>query len=101
MKNASLFYALALFLVSCGGSTSEEQYGDKVTLLPCDTISFPIDENTTYESRAMFQFEDDGREYLSFRTYENKGNHIHIFDSFCAAVTLCSLCHLDIRLHLP
>lgn len=80
MKNASLFYALALFLVSCGGSTSEEQYGDKVTLLPCDTISFPIDENTTYESRAMFQFEDDGREYLSFRTYENKGNHIHIFD---------------------
>ena len=80
MKNASLFLALVLFLVSCGGSTSSEQYGDEVTLLPCDTISFPIDENTTYESRAMFHFEEAGREYLFFRTYENKGNHIHIFD---------------------
>ena len=81
MKNVSLLLlVLVLLLASCGGFTPEEQYGDDVTLLACDTISFPIDENTTYESRAMFHFEEDGREYLFFRTYESKGSHIHIFD---------------------
>ena len=80
MKNTFLFLAFVLLLASCGGPTSSEQYGDKVSLLPCDTISFPIDENTTYETRAMFHFEEAGREYLSFRTDENKGTHIHVFD---------------------
>lgn len=80
MKSIYLFLTISLFLTSCGSSTSEGKYGDKVALIPSDTISFPIDENTTYESRAMYQFEEDGREYLVFRTFENKGNHIHVFD---------------------
>ena len=80
MKSVFLFLTFILFLMSCGGSMHKEQYGDKVTLVSCDTIRFPIDKNTTYESRAMFQFEEDGREFLFSRTYENKGHHILIFD---------------------
>ena len=35
-------------------------------------ITLPIDENTYYLSKRIFQFEEDGKEYLFFGNFEKK-----------------------------
>ena len=77
-----LFFLLLLFPIyfSCGRKTSES-LKDQVCLVPSDTISFLIDDSTYYESKAMFQFEDQGREYLCFQNNRNRGvSRLIIFD---------------------
>lgn len=42
---------------------------------------FFIDDSTYYESKAMFQFEDQGREYLCFQNNRNRGvSRLIVFD---------------------
>lgn len=58
-----------------------ESIEDIVTLEVKDTIMFPIDSYTFYESKAMFQFEEKGREYLFFQNRRDKGTlQLKIFD---------------------
>lgn len=73
---------VCFFLYSCGNTSSSlEKYGDSKTLIGSDTISFPIDEETYYASRSIFQFEDNGKEYLFFKNRTNKGtSKIFVFD---------------------
>lgn len=68
-KNISLIFLLLLFMVSCGNKQSET-FDDQVSLVGSDVLSFPLDETTYYESKAIFQFENEGREYLFFRMKE-------------------------------
>ena len=76
-----VFFIIFLFFSCSENSSSIEKYGDSKTLVGSDTISFPIDEETYYASRAMFQFEDNGKEYLFFKNRTNKGtSKIFVFD---------------------
>ena len=65
---------VCFFLYSCGNTSSSiYEYGDSKTLIGSDTISFPIDEETYYASKSIFQFEDNGKEFLFFKNLTNKG----------------------------
>ena len=58
-----------------------EEMADDVFFDVRDTVVFPIDENTFYESKAIFQFEEKGKEYLFFQNRRDKGRlHLKIFD---------------------
>lgn len=77
-----IFFLLLIFplYLSCGRNTSSS-FADQAYLLPSDTISFSVDDSTYYESKAMFQFEDRGREYLFFQNDRNRGvSRLIIFD---------------------
>ena len=43
-------------------------------------ISLPIDENTYFVSRSIFQFEENGREYLFFENREKRMYDFVLFD---------------------
>lgn len=77
-------FACALVLssfFSCSGHSGTDEMADDVFLDVRDTIAFPIDENTFYESKAIFQFEEEGKEYLFFQNRRDKGRlHLKIFD---------------------
>ena len=80
MKPLPILFLFILFFFSCGQKTSES-YHDQAVLVPGDTLSFLIDDSTYYESKAMFQFEDHGREYLCFQNDRNRGvSRLIIFD---------------------
>ena len=80
MKRIFFLLLLLPLCFSCGRKASES-LKDQVYLVPADTISFLIDDSTYYESKAMFQFEDQGREYLCFQNNRNKGaSRLVIFD---------------------
>ena len=80
MKPLPILFLFILFFFSCGQKTSES-YHDQAGLVPGDTLSFLIDDSTYYESKAMFQFEDHGREYLCFQNNRNRGvSRLIIFD---------------------
>lgn len=67
-------YVICLLLYSCDKpSSSIERYGDSKALVVGDTISFPVDEETYYASKSIFQFEENGKEFLFFKNLTNKG----------------------------
>lgn len=68
MKNNCLplaFLTLVAF-VSCHQNPSVA-FDDQVSLAGADTLVFSLDDSTYYNSKAIFQFEDHGKEYLSFQ----------------------------------
>ncbi|WP_455663734.1 DUF4221 family protein [Phocaeicola sp.] len=74
----SLF--ILLFIASCGKKQSLA-FDDQVFLEGGDTLVFPLDASTFYNSKAIFQFEDNGKEYLFFQNERRKGiPRIIIFD---------------------
>lgn len=69
----------AIFLLSCTSSKENNpQYA--TSLVESQKIIFPIDENTYYLSKSIFQFEEDGKEYLFFGNFEKKQHEILIYD---------------------
>jgi len=72
MKRIFFLFLIPLLCLSCGRKTSGSSV-DQVCLVSADTISFLVDDSTYYESKAMFQFEDGGREYLFFQNNRNRG----------------------------
>lgn len=76
-----LFFNLIFFVcfiaTSCKNST--DSIADSVTLMPNDSICLPIDNSTYYFSKAMFQFEDSGHEYLFFLNTKSTPK-IHIYN---------------------
>lgn len=71
----------ALFLMSCNSKKgSETDPDDKVGLVADKQIVFPLDERTYYLSKSMFQFEENGREYLYFENTRKSLYDIVVFD---------------------
>ncbi|WP_455663732.1 DUF4221 family protein [Phocaeicola sp.] len=69
-----------LFMLSCNKKQSLA-FDDQVFLEGGDTLVFPLDAFTFYDSKAIFQFEDNGKEYLFFQNERRKGApRIIIFD---------------------
>ena len=82
MKNSylTLCFLALLFLVSCYKKQSVD-FDDQVSLVGCDTLVFSLDDSTYYNSKAIFQFEDNEKEYLSFQNDRDRGKpRILIFD---------------------
>ena len=57
------------FLSSCTSSDNNLIQYTK-SLREIEKITLPIDENTYYLSKSMFQFEEDDKEYLFFGNFE-------------------------------
>ena len=73
MNRTLLFISLfSIFtLVSCQSSPKNEAgKQNEVELVAEKQLTFPLDEQTYYLSKSMFQFEENGKEYLHF---ENRG----------------------------
>ena len=75
-----IFLSLLLLVTSC----SEKQSGafdDQVSLTSSDTLVLSLDASTYYDSKAIFQFEDNGKEYLLFQNDRDRGKpRLLIFD---------------------
>ncbi|MDO4181708.1 MAG: DUF4221 family protein [Bacteroidales bacterium] len=81
IKRYSLLLSLGILLFGSCVSKDSSLGTDQAELIPADTLCFPINDSTHYESKAMFQFEYSGREYLFFQNQRDKGSpHISIFD---------------------
>ena len=67
-------------LISCQNSPKESTATYDVGLVESKKITLPVDENTYYMSRSIFQFEENGREYLHFQNTEKRQYEIIIYD---------------------
>lgn len=70
-------YLLLLLGTSCSPTSRSIEYCTELAAI--DTICLPIDNSTYYESKAIFQFEENGHEYLSFLN-EKSDYKVHIYD---------------------
>ena len=71
---------ILVHLCSCGSSKSGEGIEYTMELKESKKITLPIDENTYYLSKSMFQFEEDGKEYLFFGNLEKRQHELLIYD---------------------
>ena len=78
MKNTwnILFVLFLLIETACNSPSQSIKNTD---LVAEDSICFPIDEHTYYASKSIFQFEENGHEYLSFLDAEYS-QKINIYD---------------------
>ena len=81
MRNLYLIIILLTnsFLSSCTSSDNNLIQYTK-SLREIEKITLPIDENTYYLSKSMFQFEEDDKEYLFFGNFEKHQHEILIYD---------------------
>lgn len=63
---------ILVHLCACSSSKSDEYIEYSMELKESKKITLPCDENTYFLSKSMFQFEEDGREYLQFGNLEKK-----------------------------
>ena len=68
------------FLLSCKQKEEDSTAQYIKDLVEIKKTSFPIDENTYYLSKRIFQFEEDGKEFLFFGNLEKKQYEILIYD---------------------
>ena len=82
MKHSSiLFFLLNVILLSaCQSKFNEQKTLYTKQLEKNKQISLPIDENTYFVSRSIFQFEENGREYLFFENREKRMYDFVLFD---------------------
>ena len=82
MRNLSIIIsALSMFcLLSCQqkADVSNAQYIKD--LVETHKLTLPVDENTYYMSKSMFQFEEDNKEYLYFGNFQKRQYEILIYD---------------------
>ena len=75
----SFFFILTL--VSCQPSKNNNgKRQNEVELVAEKQLVFPLDEQTYYLSKSMFQFEENGKEYLHFENTRKSLYDIVIFD---------------------
>ena len=78
--NLSIFFFVLFFIISCSKKQSLVS-DDQVSLISGDTLVLLLDANTFYDCKAMFQFEDNDKEYLFFQNDRHRGKpRILIFD---------------------
>ena len=82
MQHSSiLFFLLNVILLSaCQSKYNEQKTIYTIQLEKSKQISLPIDENTYFLSKSIFQFEEEGREYLHFENRQKTMYDIIIFD---------------------
>lgn len=74
MNRTLLFISLfsIFILVSCQSSPKNEAgKQNEVELVAEKQLAFPLDEQTYYLSISIYQFEENGKEYLHFEIHEN------------------------------
>lgn len=75
-----VFLSLFFLIISCSEKPSAV-LDDQVSLTGSDTLAFSLDASTYYNSKAIFQFEDNGKEYLFFQNDRDRGKpRLLIFD---------------------
>ena len=81
MKVYLLFPLISiLILASCQQKENKDNITYTKELKEQKQISLPIDENTYFVSRSIFQFEENGREYLFFENREKRMYDFVLFD---------------------
>ena len=83
MNRTLLFISLfsIFILVSCQSSPKNEAgKQNEVELVAEKQLAFPLDEQTYYLSKSIFQFEENGKEYLHFENTRKSLYDIVIFD---------------------
>ena len=82
MKHTLLLAYLVscIFLSACQSSSNGSTVTYDIGLVESKKITLPIDENTYYESKAIFPFEKDGKEYLHFLNALKRQYEIIIYD---------------------
>ncbi len=82
--NKTYLFITALFVLifmSCQSSPKNEAgKQNEVELVAEKQLAFPLDEQTYYLSKSMFQFEENGKEYLHFENTQKSLYDIVIFD---------------------
>ena len=69
-----------MFLLSCNSSKDGNSAQYTKSLMETKKVTLPVDENTYYLSKSMFQFEEDDKEYLFFGNFEKHQHEILIYD---------------------
>ena len=69
-----------LLFNSCQSSSNQPHTTYDIGLAESKKIILPVDENTYYLSRAIFQFEEEGKEYLHFQNTDKLQYEILIYD---------------------
>ena len=67
-------------LCACSSSKNGEEIEYSKGLAETKKITLPIDENTYFLSKSIFQFEEDGKEYLHFENSRKGQYEIITFD---------------------
>lgn len=83
MKHSSilLFLLNVILLSACQSKeTKSNPINYEKTLSNCKQIILPVDENTDFLSKSIFQFEENGKEFLYFENSQNSTYDIVIFD---------------------
>ncbi len=83
--NKTFLFISALFvlfiIVSCQSSQKNEAgKQNEVELVAEKQLAFPLDEQTYYLSISIYQFEENGKEYLHFENTQKSLYDIVIFD---------------------
>lgn len=76
----SAFYIACVSLFSCSNPSAPADATYDIGLVEAKKITLPIDENTYYQSKRMFHYEEDGKEYLFFGNLEKGAYEIILFD---------------------
>ena len=71
---------ILVHLYACGSSKSGEDIEYTMELKESKKITLPCDENTYFLSKSIFQFEEDGKEYLHFENSRKGLYEIITFD---------------------
>ena len=79
MKKLLLLLVLVQ-LYACGSSKNETEAEYSMELKELKKITLPIDERTYFLSKSIFQFEEDGKEYLHFENSQKGMYEIVTFD---------------------
>ena len=77
-----------IFLCSCSSSKQGNSVEYSMELVKSKKVTLPIDENTYYLSRRMFQYEEEGKELLFFCSFEKSAYEIILFDSISRKIVL-------------
>ena len=74
MRNLYIFIIVLLIgcFISCQNSPKESSATYDIGLVESKKIVLPVDENTYYLSKSMFQFEENDKEYLMFGNLEKR-----------------------------
>ena len=76
----TLLFAYSIILFSCQNSSKESNATYDIGLVESKKITLPIDENTYYFSKRIFQYEENKKELLFFGNFEKSAYEIILFD---------------------
>ena len=102
--NRTLLFITALFVLifmSCQSTKKNNaERQNEVELVAEKQLAFPLDEQTYYLSISIYQFEENGKEYLHFENTRKSLYDIVIFDienkQIAKRIPPVSYTHLDV-----